>query len=98
MQDQAFLTVRQAARIIGKSEITIRRWIRRRCLPAVQPFGRGGHICIPRAALEGLMRPEHLPQPVPEVAPTGRHDPSPAPLHCATDAPLPGPSPRWRRR
>jgi excisionase family DNA binding protein len=47
-----FLTVAEAADLLGVKHQTIRRKIRAGELPAVQLGGRGSHIRVPRAALE----------------------------------------------
>jgi excisionase family DNA binding protein len=47
-----FLTVNEAAELLGVTHQTVRRKIAQGELPAVQLGGRGSHIRIPRAAFE----------------------------------------------
>jgi excisionase family DNA binding protein len=47
-----FLTVSEAAALLGVTHKTVRRKIREGELPATQLGGPGSHIRIPRAALE----------------------------------------------
>jgi excisionase family DNA binding protein len=50
-----FLTVGEAADLLGCNHQTVRRKIRSGDLPAVQFGGRGSHIRIPRAAFDAWL-------------------------------------------
>jgi excisionase family DNA binding protein len=53
--EQEFLTVAQAADLLGVNHQTVRRKIAESELPAVQLGGRGSHIRIPRDAFEAWL-------------------------------------------
>jgi hypothetical protein len=69
----------------GLSVVTVRRRVRDRSLPAVQPGGPRTRVLIPVDALV----------PVRVDAPADLAEPKP-PLPT-TPAPLPGPAPKWRQ-
>ncbi len=95
-----FLSVRQTAHRLGVAEITVRRWIRRGCLPAIQPYGPGGHIGVPRATIDALARSDGAPpeaEPSPHRATPAAHE-QPTTANPTHKASVPGPPPRWMRR
>ena len=49
---QEFLTVAEAADLLGVNHQTVRRWISQGELPAVRLGGPGSHIRIPRDAFD----------------------------------------------
>ncbi len=56
---EAWVTVRVAALLLGRSEVTIRRYIRLGFLPRSQP-AKGFGIRIPKAAVERMARQAKL--------------------------------------
>jgi excisionase family DNA binding protein len=55
MQDQEWLTLREAADALGISEVSARRWVKSGKLKAAQP---GRRYLIPRNAVEELLSPK----------------------------------------
>ena len=52
------LSIKEAVEKAGVSETTIRRWVKRGILKAVQPSGRKGLILIPEAELQKVLSPK----------------------------------------
>src|SRR5215204_3131004 len=55
MQEQEWLTLREAADVLGISEVSARRWVKSGKLAAAQP---GRKYLIPRSAVEELLSPK----------------------------------------
>jgi excisionase family DNA binding protein len=70
MQEQEWLTLREAADALGISEVSARRWVKSGKLAAAQP---GRKYLIPRSAVEELLSPK-APAPPPDPAAQRRRE------------------------
>jgi excisionase family DNA binding protein len=84
-QSRSYLTLREFHARLPVSLSTLRRWIKRKSIPYVQPSGEGGMYLIPQDALE---RAREL------LTPAGTGTVASPP---ATPKRLPGPKPYWQR-
>jgi len=91
MNSPQFHSPEQFSAASGLSIATIRRYLRDRKLPFVQPGGPRGRILIPADALARLA----MPQLVRPAEPVGTETPAEKPP--VAPVPRPGPVPAWRR-
>lgn len=85
--DEQWISPREAARRLGVSEPTLRRYLRSGHIPFYQPAGKKGRILIPLSRLKADAGPDAS-EPLPsDVKPQSR-----------SAAGLAGPSPQWMGR